>query len=414
MTPKARPGNSGDHPDRLSTFVSLSIPNFRRYVLGAAVSNNGTWMARIAQDWLIFQLTGSGLAVGIITALQFGPIFVLGLAGGMVADRFPQRRILLVTQASMLMLSASLAILAFANTLTEMHLYALALGMGIVTAFDNPARQSFVGVMVPPRLLPNAVALNSGNFHLARLTGPAIAGLLIAAVGAGWAFAFNAASFVAMIVAILGMNPADFQPAPRTSAGLSALRDGLAYVITHRHILLTLVLVFFIGTFGLNFPIFLTAYTVQIFTGNSALYGILNSVMAVGSVLGALVAARRANVTRQRLLVLAGSFSLLLMLLSYLTNLIPFGVALVAVGLAGVSFNATANASVQLAAAPEIRGRVMSIYFMIMMGTTPLGSLIVGWITDHWGAPAALRTAGALSLAAVAGCAWASRRITSP
>lgn len=391
-----------------TTFASLHVRNYRLYFIGAAISNNGTWMARIAQDWLVFQLTGSGLAVGITMALQFGPMLVLGLLGGVVADRFAQRRILLVTQSAMMLLAATLTVLTFTDSLTVAHLYGIALGMGIVTTLDNPARQSFVGVMVPPRLLPNAVALNSGNFNLARLTGPALSGVLIAAVGAGWAFLFNALSFVAMVVVLLAMRPHEFQDTPRRDRGPGALRQGLAYVAGQRDIVITLTMVFFVSTFGFNFPIFLTAYTTHIFTGNSALYGILNSTMAVGSVFGALIAARRSTATARRLQFIAGTFSGLLIVLSLMHSLPLFMIVLTGVGLTAVSFNATANASVQMAASPELRGRVMSIYFMIMMGTTPLGALIAGWVTDRWGAPAALGSAGLICLVAVAACAWAS------
>lgn len=397
--------------ERTPTFASLAVPNYRRYFFGAMVSNNGTWMQRIAQDWLVFSLTGSGLAVGITMALQFGPMLLLGMWGGVLADRYPQRRILMVTQACSMALAVILAVITFTGVVRAEHVYLVALGLGIVTTVDNPARQSFVGVMVPPRLLPNAVALNSGNFNLARLSGPAIAGVLIAALGPGWAFAINALSFLAMMAALVTMDSSQFEESPRRQAGKGALREGFRYVADHPRIMLTMTMVFFIGTFGFNFPIFLTAYTGHVFTGDASLYGLLNSVMAGGSVIGALTAARRDTVTMTRLQLTAAAFATALLVLSVTPWLPVFMVILVAIGLSSVSFNAMANASVQLEADPAVRGRVMSIYFMIMMGTTPLGALIMGWITDTFGAPAAVRVAGLIIAVAVAGCFLAERRI---
>lgn len=392
------------------TFASLRVRNYRLYFIGAAISNNGTWMQRIAQDWLVFTLTGSGLAVGITTALQFGPMLLLGLYGGVLADRIPQRRILVATQTGQLLCAIALAVLAFTGTITAAAIYVVALALGVITTLDNPARQSFVGVMVPPRLLPNAVALNSGNFNLARLTGPALAGALVAAVGAGWAFAVNALSFVAMLVALVRMDPSRFQESPRGRSGPGALREGLAYVRHHPRIMVTLVLVLFIGTFGYNFPIILTAYTGHIFTGDSALYGVLNSTMAVGSVFGALIAARRESVTARRVEATAGAFGAVMILLSWMTPLWAFMPVLAVAGLFAVSFNAMANAMVQMEADPALRGRVMSLYFVLMMGTTPLGSLLTGWVTDTWGAPVALAASGAICVLAAAACAAASAR----
>ena len=399
--------------DRLPVFASLKVPNYRRYFLGAMISNNGTWMQRIAQDWVVFQLTGgSGLAVGITMALQFGPMLIFGLYGGILADRYPQRRLLMITQTVMMMLSTALAAITFTGLVTVEWVYLIALLFGIVTTLDNPARQSFVGVIVPPRLLANAVALNSGNFNLARLTGPALAGLLIALVGAGWAFAVNSISYLAMIYALATLNSAQFEESPRnTRGGWGAMREGLAYVGRHPRIMVTIALVFFIGTFGFNFPIILTAYSGKVFGGDSALYGVLNSMMAIGSVFGAMLAARREEVTPRRLSATAAAFGTALFILSLIGWLPLFMVALIVAGLAGVSFNAMANASVQLEADPAVRGRVMSLYFMVMMGTTPLGALIVGWVTDSYGAPVALGMSGVICVAAALGCFVAFNRL---
>jgi MFS family permease len=396
---------------RLPVFASLGVRNYRHYFFGALVSNNGTWMQRIAQDWLVFELTGSGLAVGITMALQFGPMLVLGLYGGVLADRYPQRRILLLTQMAMMALSGLLAAVTFLGLVNVTWVYVIAFLFGIVTTLDNPARQSFVGVMVPPRLLPNAVALNSGNFNLARLSGPAVAGLLIAAAGVAWAFLLNALSYLPMIYALATLDATDFEEAPRTGRGVGAFKEGLTYVAGHPRIIITIVLVFFIGTFGFNFPIILTAYAGNVFGGDSALYGALNSMMAIGSVLGAVLAARRETVTPTRLSAMSAGFAAGLIVLSLIGWLPAFMVVLVLAGLAGVSFNTMANASVQMEADPAVRGRVMSLYFVVMMGTTPLGSVITGWVTDSYGAPAALGLSGGICLAAAAGCYTAFHRL---
>ena len=393
------------------TLAALEVRNYRLYLSSQIVATTGLWMQRIAQDWLVFTLTGSGLAVGITTALQFGPMLLFGLYGGVLADRYPQRRILLATQVGQMLCAIALAAFTFTGTITAEAIYVVALALGIITTLDNPARQSFVGLMVPPKLLPNAVALNSGNFNLARLTGPAIAGVLVAAVGAGWAFAVNALSFVAMLAALLLMDPATFEKAPRGRRGPGALREGLSYVREHPRIMVTLVLVLFIGTFGYNFPIILTAYTGHIFTGDSALYGILNSMMAVCSMFGALIAARHEAVSPLRVQATAGLFGAVMILLGLMAPLWAFMAVLVVTGLFAVSFNAMANATVQIEADPALRGRVMSLYFVLMMGTTPLGSLVTGWITDTWGAPAALQISGIICVLAAAGCAAASGRL---
>ncbi len=400
------PWRSATRHEHTPTFASLRVRNYRLYFIGAAISNNGTWMQRIAQDWLVFTLTGSGLAVGITTALQFGPMLLFGLYGGVLADRYPQRRLLLITQTVMGLLAVALAALTLSGAVRVEHIYLIALALGLVTTIDNPARQSFVGVMVPPRLLTNAVALNSGNFQLARLSGPAVAGVLIAAVGSGWAFALNALSFVAMIGALVAMRADQFEDAPRAPRAPGQLRAAWAHIVEHPRIITTMVLVFFIGTFGFNFAIILTAYTGRVFTGDSSLYGLLNSVMAVGSFVGALMAARRVTVTQDLLTVMAALFGVVLIALSFAPT-VPWFMALLAVcGFAGVGFNSMANSTVQLEVDVAFRGRVMSLYFVVLMGTTPLGSLIVGWITDHWGAPAALQVSGGICLLAALGCAW--------
>jgi MFS family permease len=392
------------------TFAALRVRNYRLYFLGALISNNGTWMQRIAQDWLVFSLTGSSFAVGVTTALQFGPMLFFGLFGGLIADRYSQRKLLLITQVALALLAATLALITLIGVVQVEYIYLVALGLGFVTVIDNPARQSFVGVMVPSSLMRNAVSLNTGNFQLARLSGPAIAGLLIAAVGPGWAFALNAVSFIAVITGLLMMRPAELQHSPRAPRAAGQLREGLQYVRSRPNLLWTIVLVFFIGCFGFNFAIILTAYVGDIFRGGASLYGWLNSTMAVGSLVGALIAARRVTGSMRMLFGMAALFGGMLILIGLVPWLPLFLPLLALTGLAGVSFNTLGNSSVQLATDPLLRGRVMSLYFLVLMGSTPIGSLMVGWITEHWGAPAALIISGSVCVLASLGCAVLSAR----
>jgi MFS family permease len=385
---------------RTSTFAALRVRNYRLFFAGQVVSNTGTWMQRIAQDWLVLQITNSPLAVGITTALQFLPMLLFGLWGGLLVDRYPKRRLLLITQSVMGALAVLLAVLTITGAVQVWQVYLIALGLGVATVVDNPARQTFVNEMVPKNLVRNAVGLNSGNFQLARMLGPAVAGVLISLVGIGSAFALNALSFVAVIAALLLMRTKELQRMPLAPRGPGQLREGLRYVRRTPALLWPIVLVFFVGTFGYNFAIILSAYTKDVFDSGAEIYGLLNTAIAAGSVVGALVAARRTNATLAVLFVSAAGVGLGLVLLGLTPWFIPFVVLLVAVGFISVTFNTLGNSSVQLASSPELRGRVMSLYMLVFMGGTPLGSLVVGWITEQWGAPIALVISGGVCVLA--------------
>lgn len=404
-TPTSATAGEPAAPARMGTFAALRVRNYRLFFAGQIVSNTGTWMQRIAQDWLVLELTHSPLAVGITTALQFLPMLVFGLWGGLIADRYPKRRLLLLTQSSMGVLAVLLAGLTLAGVVQVWQVYLIALGLGLATVVDNPTRQTFVNEMVPTHLVRNAVGLNSGNFQLGRMLGPAVAGVLIAAVGTGWAFAFNAASFAAVLTALLLMRPAELQHLPHADRAPGQLREGLRYVRSNPILLWPIVLVFFIGTFGYNFAIILSAYTQNIFQSGADLYGLLNTAMAAGSVVGALFAARRTSANLTVLFLAAGSFALGLIVLGLTPWFWPFLLLLVVVGFVSVTFNTLGNATVQLSSEPELRGRVMSLYMLVFMGGTPIGAPIVGAITQQWGAPAALLISGLICLLAAAGAA---------
>lgn len=285
-------------------FSSLRIRNYRLFFLGQVVSNTGTWMQRIAQDWLVLSLTGSSAAVGITTALQFLPMLLFGLYGGVLVDRLPKRPTLLVTQSAMAVTGLALAALTLSGEVRVWHVYVAAFAVGLATVVDNPARQSFVSEMVGPAQLQNAVSLNSANFQSARLVGPAVAGLMITGVGTGWAFLANGLSFAAPITGLLLMRARELHVVERAPRGKGQLREGLRYVAGRPELIWPIVLVGFIGTFGFNFPVWLSAYADDVFDAGAGAYSLFNTLMAVGSLVGALLAARRGT-ARLRLLIAA-------------------------------------------------------------------------------------------------------------
>ncbi|MCC9306690.1 MFS transporter [Kitasatospora sp. RB6PN24] len=381
-------------------FSSLRVRNYRYFFAGQIISNTGSWMQRIAQDWLVLSLTGSPLAVGVTTAMQFLPTLLLGLFGGVLADRMPKRRLLIVTQGAMGALAAGLAALTISGAVTEYHVYAFALLLGLVTVVDTPTRQAFVSEMVGPKDLANAVSLNAANFQTARLVGPAVAGLLIAAVGSGWAFALNALSFAAVIAGLLAMRSGELRPVERIPREKGQLREGLRYVKERPDLMWPLVLAGFIGTFGFNFPTLLSGFAYRSFHVGPGLYGLLNTAMALGSLTGALIAARRGNPRLRRLTGAAVAFGLLEVVAAMAPGYWSFAALLTLIGVFGLTFNTTVNSYVQLATDPEMRGRVMGLLVLVFTGGTPVGAPLVGWVTSSYGPRLGLLTCGAVSLLA--------------
>ncbi|MER5885137.1 MFS transporter [Streptomyces sp. NPDC001941] len=384
------------------TFSSLKVRNYRLFFTGAIVSNTGTWMARITQDWLVLKLTGSSAAVGVTTALQFLPMLLFGLYGGVLADRYPKRRILLISQGAMGLCGLALAALTLTGQVQVWHVYLIAFLLGMVTVIDNPTRQSFVSEMVGPAQLANAVSLNSANFQSARLVGPAVAGVMIASVGSGWSFLINGLSFLAPLAGLLLMRPAELHRVPRVPRGKGQLREGLRYVAGRPDLIWPIVLVGFIGTFGFNFPIWLTAFSADVFHVGPGVYGFLNTLMALGSLAGALLAARRATSRLRMLVAAAVLFGALEVAAAMSPYFWLFALLLVPIGVVGLTVNITANSTVQMATDPLMRGRVMSLYMMVFAGGTPLGAPLVGWITDTYGARVGFAVGGLVSLTASA------------
>lgn len=417
LTPDTR-ATDPDHTElvppsrsRVGMFTSLRVRNYRYFFLGQVVSNTGTWMQRIAQDWLVLSLTGSAFAVGITTAMQFLPMLLFGLYGGVIADRFRKRQLLILTQAVMGLLAAILAILTLTGAVHVWHVYLLALLLGMVTVVDNPTRQIFVSEMVSRGQLRNAVSLNAANFQTARLIGPAVAGAVIAAVGSGWAFAINAMSFAAVIGGLLLMRPAELHTMPRVPREKGQLLEGLRYVRARPELIWPIVLVGFIGTFGFNFPTVLSGFAYNIFHIDAGRYGLLNTALAAGSLVGALLASRRTK-TRLRMIVFAAvGFGVLEAVIAFAPEYWMFTAGLTIVGLIGMTFNTSSNSMVQLATEASMRGRVMSLYMMVFTGGSPIGGPIVGWVTERYGPRMGLFACGAVSaLAALVVARILSRR----
>ncbi|HEY7719567.1 MAG TPA: MFS transporter [Pedococcus sp.] len=368
------------------TFASLSVRNYRIYAAGAFVSNIGTWMGRVAQDWLVLtELTDhSSAALGIVTGLQFLPFLLLAPWAGLVADRFPKRRTLVVTQSALAASSLLLGVLAVTGAAQLWMVYAIALATGVATAIDNPARQSFVSEMVPRDRLANAVALNSASFNAGRLIGPGIAGLTIAAFNTGVALLLNTLTFVAVLVALVALRPRELRPAPLTR-GRGAMREGVRYVRHRPDLVLVMALVFVLGTFGMNFQITTALMATREFDRGPTEYGLLGSVMAVGSLTAALLSARRANPRLRHLLTSMLGFVVASAAASLAPTYELFALSLVPVGLSALTALTTANAMVQLRVEPFMRGRVMALYMAIFMGGTPVGAPIIGWVGDVLG-----------------------------
>ncbi len=386
-----------------STFRALAIRNYRLYATGGLISNIGTWMQRVAQDWLVLALTGSAAALGVTTGLQFLPILLFSPYAGVIADRFPKRRVLAVTQTSMGVAAAALGLLAITGLVQPWHVYVLAFLFGTGSAFDAPARQAFVNEMVGRDHVANAVGLNSASFNLARIIGPAVAGFMIAGFGGGvwatgWAILLNAVTYGAVVLSLAMMRPSELYLTARVARAKGQVRAGFRYVRSRPDIMLVLTIAFVAGTFGMNFQMTTAIMATEVYGKGASEYGILGSVMAVGSLAGALIAARRTEV-RQRLVVGA---ALVFGAVEAVTGLMPtyvtFALALPLCGLAALTMITAANAFVQMHTDAHMRGRVMALYMTIFMGGTPVGAPVLGWVAEEFGGRWPLIAGGLLTL----------------
>jgi MFS family permease len=386
------------------SFNSLEVPNYRRYFAGQLISLSGTWMQTVAAVWLILTLTDSGVAVGLTTALQFLPMLLLGAWGGVLADRIPRRRLLIATQALMAIPAIGLFAVTATGVVAPWMVFLAVFAMGSVNAIDNPARQSFVFEMVGPDRVVNAVSLNSVIVQMARIVGPALAGLLIAGFGVVPCFALNALTFVAMIVALWGMDPRGLHVEPAAPREPGAIRAGLRYVRATPELAVPLALMALVGTLGFNFQVVLPLLAKFSFGGNATTYAAMVSAMAVGSIGGALVTGAHGRTGPRLIAGGALAFGVLALLSAAMPALALELVALTLLGAAAVTFAATINSSLQLAVEPQMRGRVMALYSVVFLGSTPIGGPLAGWLSQAYDPRFALLLAAASGLSA----AWAA------
>ena len=390
-------------------FRSLRSFNYRVWAAGALVSNVGTWMQRTAQDWLVLtQLTHhSASAVGTVMALQFGPQLLLLPWTGFAADHYNQRKLLIATQATMGALALALGVLTVTGVVQLWHVYVFAFLSGCASAFDAPERQTYVAELVGDADLSNAVALNSTSFNAARMIGPAVAGLVIASVGTGWAFLINGASFIAVLASLSLFRVSELRANARAHRTKGSFTEGFRYVWSRPDLKAILVMLFLIGTFGLNFPIFISTMAVGVFHTDARGYGLLSSIMAIGTISGALLAAGRDRPRFISLLIGALAFGLGCTLAAIAPNYWLFAGALVVIGVAALTFTNTTNSLMQLSTEPAMRGRVMALRLAIALGGTPIGAPIVGWVADHLGPRWSLGVGAASGVAAAIVAAYA-------
>lgn len=405
---------AGAHDFR-HTFAALSVRNFRLFWLGQLISVSGTWMQSIGQAWLVLTLTQSPFAVGTVTTLQFLPITLLVLFGGVFADRVPKRSFLVGTQTAAMLQALVLGVLVTTGAVRIWHIYLLALALGVNNAFDNPTRQAFVPEMVGRELVTNAVALNSTLFNAARIVGPAIGGITIATIGMDGTFYLNAASFIPVIIALMLMRPAELFPVAKGQGRMfQQLGEGISFAYHTPQIMLILLVMFFVGTFGYNFSTALPLLADFVLHVGSVGFGVMTAVLGVGSLLAALAIAYTRRAGEIQILVAAGMFSVLFMLIGlspWYALTLPL---LVVLGFAAITFSASANTRLQLLAPGHLRGRIMSLYVLVFAGTTPIGAFLLGNAAEKMGVQKAVVLFGLLSaLGVVVGGAYRARHMRS-
>jgi MFS family permease len=393
------------------TFASLHVRNYRYYFIGQVISVSGTWMQRIAQAWLILDLTNnSGVAIGVEAGLQFLPMLLFGAWGGVVADRFDKRKLLYLTQTVAGLLALGLAVVVWADIATVAIVYAFSLLLGFVNALDNPARQTFVMEMVGRDDLPNAIALNSVVMNTSRVVGPALGGLLIEAIGIAPCFFVNAASYLAVLYALWRMDASKLRPAPRVPRAKGQLREGFRYVWGDYRVRVPLLMMAVIGTLAFNYGVVIALISTETFDLGAGGFGVLTSVLGFGAIVGALAAASRKGVSYRRLLMLTFAMGVSILAAAAAPTLATEGIALFVMGVTSFAFVATANATLQLTSRPDMRGRVMALYAIAFLGSTPVGAPIIGWISGQYGPRVGFAVGGVAALVAGAVAAWSLAR----
>jgi MFS family permease len=370
------------------------VPNFRLFTISNVIAMTATWMQRIAQGWLVLQLTDSVAAVGVTVAMQFTPMLLFGLIGGVVVDRCSKRMLLMITQSAASVLSLALAALTLGGVVEVWQVWLIAFVLGLVTVIDNPTRQVFVSEMVGPQLLRNAITVNSSAFQLGGLVGPAVSGLLIMAVGAGWSFAINGVACLLTVLALVLLDTAALHRKPPTPRSKGQLREGLRHVVATPTILWPLVMMSFLSVFALNMPVLLVAFAGDVFAAGAGGYGLFNSLVAVGALAGALASTRRVTIRLRTVIFCGGVWALIQASLGLMPGQVSFGVVLVASGMANQFFFMACNPLVQLSSNLRIRGRVMSVYVLVLLGGQALGSPLMGWVIERFGAHTGMLVSG--------------------
>ena len=393
------------------TFQSLERYNYRLWFTGNIFASTGQWMQRIAQDWLVLTVLtqGGGVQVGVVTALQFLPILLLSPVAGVIADRFDRRHVVQAAQASFGLLGLLTGVLVLTDSISLPLVYLLAALGGTVTAFDGPARQAFVSELVRPHMLPNAVALNSMAFNLARMLGPAVAGFVIDWVGLGWVFISNAALFLVPVFTVALMRKSELEPPVSVPRERGQIREAVRYVRGRRDIIMVLVVIGVVSFLGLNFQLTSAMMATEVYMRPAGGYGLMSTALAVGAVTGAVLTARRGRPTLFLIVTAAAFFGVGLTILSLAPTYIWFLVLAAPVGVMSQTLMASANASVQLAAEPAFRGRVMALYTMVFMGVTPIGAPLIGWVGETFGARWSMAVGGIASIAVAVGVALFAR-----
>jgi MFS family permease len=393
-------------------FRALSVRNYRLYFTGQVLSNTGTWMQRVAQDWLVLDLSGtSGVALGITTGLQFLPYLLFSLWGGTLADRFDRRRLIIWTQSVMGLLALALGAVTLTGSATVHLVFVFAFLLGCASAVDNPARQAFVNEIVGPDDLHNAIALNSASFNLARLGGPALAGVMVALLGSGWVFILNAASFGVTILALLLMRARELFPQIRRS-GAVKLVAGLRYVKVRRELILVLSLAFGVATFGLNYQMTMALMARQQFLLGAEAFGLMSTALAVGALAGSLLSARRTSIPLRLVLASAVAFGAVEIVVGMSPTYWSMLLVLPFAGILAMTFTTSAQSFLQTHSEDWVRGRVMGIYTLVFFGGTPIGAPVIGWAADRFGPRSGLVGGGLGTVAwtlVAAGIYWLTR-----
>lgn len=401
-----------ERPPWRDTLISLRIRNYRLFTFSNLLSMTGTWMQRIAQDWLVLELTGSVAAVGITVAMQFAPMLLFGLFGGVFVDRHSRRRILLATQVALFVLAGALAVLTVSGGVEVWQVYIIAFLVGAVTVFDNPARQVFVNELVGPAHLHNAISINSSVFQLGGLIGPALSGALLVAVGAGWSFAVNAVSCLFVVAALLRLRVDELHPTNPASRAKGQLREGLRYVVSKPAILWTMVMIAVLSLFTFSMPVLLAAYASDVFHVGAGGYGWFNTLLAIGAFTGAIASTRRLGIRLRTVILTAGVFGLLQAVAGFMPDQVFFSAVLIGLGFANLLFITGANSLVQVSSNMGVRGRVMSVYVLVLLGGQAIGGPLMGWIVETHGAHIGMAVSGLVPViaAVVIGAVLARRR----